>query len=70
MKQTDKPIGRENQITTLQTALSTLKTEFTAYDKVVKQMQAACVEEDQARETLARKLDQLMSLVSSATIKK
>jgi rhodanese-related sulfurtransferase len=68
--QTDKPIGRENQITTLQTALSTLKTEFTAYDKVVKQMQAACVEEDQARETLARKLDQLMSLVSSAAIKK
>jgi uncharacterized protein YlxW (UPF0749 family) len=65
-----EPIAREDQITDLQAALSTLKAEFTAYDKVVKQMQAACAEEDQAREALTRNLDQLMSLVSSTASKK
>ena len=65
-----EPIAREDQITDLQAALSTLKAEFTAYDKVVKQMQAACAEEDHAREALTRNLDQLMSLVSSTASKK
>ena len=58
------------QGTELQTALSALETEFTAYDKVVKQMQAACTEEEQARVALSNKLDQLKSLVASAASKK
>ena len=41
-----------------------------AYGKVVKRVQAAYAEEDQAREALAKKLDQLMSLVSSDPITK
>ena len=59
-----------DQGTDLQTALSALETEFTAYDKVVKQMQAACTEEEQARVALSQKLDQLKSLVASAASKK
>ena len=62
--ETSEPVVREDQITDMQAVLSALKTEFTAYDQVVKQMQAACAEESQARDALARKLDQLMSLVS------
>jgi CRP-like cAMP-binding protein len=68
--ETDESIAKEDQATDLQAALSVLKTEFTAYDKVVKRMQAASAEEEQAREALARNLDQLMSLVASATIRK
>jgi len=65
-----EPIAREDQATDLQEAIATLNKEFTAYDKVVKQMQAACAEEGQAREALASKLDQLMSLVASDAGKK
>ena len=61
---------KEGKITALQAALATLKTEFTAYDRVVKQMQAACAEEDQARAALTRNLDQLISLLASAAGKK
>jgi CRP-like cAMP-binding protein len=66
----DKATVTGDQGTELQTALSALETEFTAYDKVVKQMQAACTEEEQARVALSQKLDQLKSLVASAARKK
>lgn len=66
----DEPIAAEDQFTDLKAALSGLKEEFTAYDNVVKQMQAACAEEGQAREALTRNLDQLISLVSTTASKK
>ena len=66
----DEPIAAEDQFTDLKAALSGLKEEFTAYDNVVKQMQAACAEEGQAREALTRNLDQLISQVSTTASKK
>ena len=60
----------EDPVADMQAALSTLRTEFAAYDAVAKRMQAACTEESQARETLSGKLDQLMSLLSSAASRK
>jgi hypothetical protein len=54
----------------MQAALSTLKTEFSVYDEIVKRMQATCAEERRAREALAGKLDQLMSLLGAAANRK
>jgi hypothetical protein len=55
----------EDQIAWMQTALSTLIEEFTAYDEVAKRMQAVCAEERQARQILASNLDRLMSLLGT-----
>jgi CRP-like cAMP-binding protein len=60
----------EDQVAAVQAALSTLKTEFSVYDGIVKRMQATCAEERQARETLAGNLDRLMSLLGAAASRK
>lgn len=60
----------KDQIAEVQAALCALKTEFTAYDEVVRQMQAACTAERQAREALSRNLDQLLSLADSVANRK
>lgn len=62
--------GSKDQVTAMQSTLRTLQTEFTAYGEVVKQMQAACTVERQAREALSGQIDQLMSLLSSAAGRK
>ena len=56
-----------DEIAAMQTALHALQTEFTAYDEIVKQLQAACVHERQARKALSAHIEQLTSLLSSAS---
>lgn len=60
----------DDQIAAIQSVLSTLQTEFTAYDEAVTRMEAACAAERQAREALAKHLEQLNSLLPSAADRK